>query len=260
MMLSICPLCAPSTIHSFGSEKTYSGESTGLGMLSKMRPEMTSAASPHSLRRRISSRCFLAVSTTEAMRTQVSAPRSEPRKTNSSLGQARASAVIPTLPASVVGSVKAACPRNTVTLAKKLFILRGRKDQKIKLPSLSAVTMSGASEKYLQHVTAALSWLTWEVSEPPTCFAKSMLYQKTSPSSETPVIISCVSCAICKMGEPASLKSIFLSTTDRFGSLSSWMKIFFSAAQSVSTLEGVHMICETSSACGTKSFTKAPQA
>mmetsp|Transcript_93168 Transcript_93168/g.290473 ORF Transcript_93168/g.290473 Transcript_93168/m.290473 type:complete len:236 (+) Transcript_93168:637-1344(+) len=221
MMFSICPLCAPSTIQWLGKENTYSGESTGFGKLSKMRPDMTSAASPDSLRRRISCRCILALSTTVAMWMQASAPRSEPTKTNSSPGQASASAVMPTLPASVEGSVKAACPRESVALAKKLFIRNGRSDQKIKQPSLSALTMSGASEKYLQQVTAALSWFTWQVSEPPTCFAKSILYQKTSPSSETPVIISRPSWAICRIGDPASLKSIFLSTTDRFGSLSS---------------------------------------
>mmetsp|Transcript_76495 Transcript_76495/g.177513 ORF Transcript_76495/g.177513 Transcript_76495/m.177513 type:complete len:268 (-) Transcript_76495:1784-2587(-) len=253
MMLSICPLWA-STIHSFGSEKTYSGESEGFGRFSKMRPEMTSAASPPSFRLRISSRCLLALLTTERMQMHARVPRSVPTNTCSSSGHANASAVMPTGPPSrefsAEAELKDAWLRQRVTLVKKLFIRSGRSDQKIKPPSLSAVTIRGASEKYLQHVTALRCFGSVAsfpfASEPPTCFAKSMLYQKTSPSSETPVIMSLPSCAICRTGDPASFKSILLSTTDRFGSLSSWMKMTFSGEESDSTLLGITTICDTS--------------
>mmetsp|Transcript_92957 Transcript_92957/g.289317 ORF Transcript_92957/g.289317 Transcript_92957/m.289317 type:complete len:287 (-) Transcript_92957:706-1566(-) len=265
-MSSICPRWAPCTSHSLGRGKTYSGESTGLGSapLSKMRPEMTSAASPPSLRRRISSRWRLALATTCRMQTQAREPRSVPTKTLSSSGQARARAVMPALPPSSEAPpgelAKPAWPSDRVTLLKKLYVRNGRTDQKMMQPSASAVTMSGASLKWRQHVTGLLPCVTSHVSELLTCLAKSMLYQKTSPSSDTPVIISRPSKAICSTGAPALLRSMRFSTKDLFGSLSSWTRTIFSAEESDRTLPGMHSIWVTSYVCGDSVFSKAPQA
>mmetsp|Transcript_35904 Transcript_35904/g.78634 ORF Transcript_35904/g.78634 Transcript_35904/m.78634 type:complete len:203 (+) Transcript_35904:976-1584(+) len=165
---------------------------------------------------------------------------------------------MPTVPTSGAppGCSGSGFARVRIALPKKLCINNGGTDQKMMHPSVSAVTMRGASRKYLQQVAAWLC-LTSQPSELATCFPKSQLYQRISPSSDAPTIISPPSWAICTM--PALLTSILFRTIAFLGSRSSWTLISFSAADRVKTFPGIVTICVTSWVCGVNLFNAAPQ-
>mmetsp|Transcript_97454 Transcript_97454/g.297805 ORF Transcript_97454/g.297805 Transcript_97454/m.297805 type:complete len:231 (-) Transcript_97454:2096-2788(-) len=112
MILSALPLCASGTTQRFTDWNMYSGELQGIGIFSKILPEITSAASPDSFRRSISARSRLAFCTIALMSTQASMPLSKPTNMHSSSGQDR--------PMDVTDSAPAASSMLSVTLLKKL--------------------------------------------------------------------------------------------------------------------------------------------
>mmetsp|Transcript_37827 Transcript_37827/g.98669 ORF Transcript_37827/g.98669 Transcript_37827/m.98669 type:complete len:276 (+) Transcript_37827:1306-2133(+) len=123
--------------------------------------------------------------------------------------------------------------------------------------SASAVTMSGASCKYLQHCTAW--WCTTSQREELlTCLPNSMLYQLTSPSSDAATMVSLPSWDICRTF-PVLVRLIVFSSAAFLPSLSSCKKITRSAAEYVSTLPGMHSIWDTSEVCQVKVLSTAPQ-
>mmetsp|Transcript_73015 Transcript_73015/g.171183 ORF Transcript_73015/g.171183 Transcript_73015/m.171183 type:complete len:231 (-) Transcript_73015:1738-2430(-) len=229
-------VCAFSTIQRFSSPNTYVGELTGRGNESKIRPEITSAASPDSFLQRISFCCCLALSTTMEMSIDAMAPRSVPTNKRDSSGQLKLRDVIPTVASS--DPVK-----SRTILEKKSYGRNGGTDQKIAEPA-SAVTMRGASRKYSQQDTACV-WFTAHLLVSAICLAKSALYQQTSPSSVEMTSISRQSCANLKM-TPAALTSMRFNSSAFFSSVSSCTLMTFSGADKVRTFPVMHSICATS--------------